>query len=141
MSIIEKLKKLQTFYCTLTGQTLDVKDIIFTTPGNISIYGGEHVLNECGKMYSGGECLIFPSKENRDWETIKISKFSQFEPVMCSSKESKEFFLRYHTGNISSDGYNRYTNAGSRHQCMKIGFGAGLYKSENIKKNLRGKYG
>lgn len=36
---------------------------------------------------------------------------------------------------ISSDGYNRYTNAGSRHQCMKIGFGAGLYKSENIKKN------
>ena len=106
MSIIEKLKKLQTFYCALTGQTLYVKSIIFTTAGNISIYGGTHVLNECGKMYSGGECLIFPSKENRDWETIKISKFSQFEPVMCSSKESKEFCLRYHTGNISSDGYD-----------------------------------
>ena len=106
MSIIEKLKKLQTFYCSLTGQTLYVKNIIFTTAGNISIYGGAHVLNECGKMYSGGECLIFPSKENRDWETIKISKFSQFEPVMCSNKESKEFCLRYHTGNISSDGYD-----------------------------------
>ena len=27
-----------------------------------------------GKYYSQGECLLFPSKENRDWSTFKIKK-------------------------------------------------------------------
>lgn len=111
MIIIEKLKKLQTFYFTITGEILHVKDIIFIKREKINYisikaYGDEYILNEYGKMYINGECLVFPSKENKDWETIKISKFSQFEPVMCSNQASNEFVLRYHTGNISSDGYD-----------------------------------
>ena len=27
--------------------------------------------------YDGGECLLFPSKENRDWSTLKYSKFKK----------------------------------------------------------------
>ena len=111
MIIIEKLKKLQTFYFTITGEILHVKDIIFIKKEKINYisikaYGDEYILNEYGKMYIDGECLIFPSKKNKDWETIKISRFSQFEPVMCKTKASNEFVLRYHTGNISSDGYD-----------------------------------
>ena len=111
MIIIEKLKKLKSFYFTITGEILDTKDITFIEREKINYisikaYGDEYILNEYGKMYINGECLVFPSKGNKDWGTIKISRFSQFEPVMCSNKVPYGFVLRYHTGNISSDGYD-----------------------------------
>lgn len=40
-------------------------------------------------MYDGGECIIFPSKEMRDW-----SKFSWHDDVLgtvyCQDKDTKE---------------------------------------------------
>lgn len=33
-----------------------------------------HSVNQNGKMYDGGECIIFPSKEMRDWEKFSWKK-------------------------------------------------------------------
>ena len=38
-------------------------------------------------LYRNGECVLFPSKENRDWSTFKVSKghkhFEPFQRVLC----------------------------------------------------------
>lgn len=36
--------------------------------------GGEGHLDKNGKLYDGGECIIFPSKEMRDWEKFSWKK-------------------------------------------------------------------
>lgn len=36
--------------------------------------GGEGYLDKNGKLYDGGECIIFPSKEMRDWEKFSWKK-------------------------------------------------------------------
>lgn len=33
-----------------------------------------HSVNQYGKMYDGGECIIFPSKEMRDWAKFSWKK-------------------------------------------------------------------
>lgn len=33
-----------------------------------------HSVKQNGKMYDGGECIIFPSKEMRDWEKFSWKK-------------------------------------------------------------------
>lgn len=36
--------------------------------------GGEGYLDKKGKLYDDGECIIFPSKEMRDWEKFSWKK-------------------------------------------------------------------
>ena len=79
----------QTLYCTLLGEvTLDrildykeypielcsIKTKSITTLSKEGIY----LLDECG------ECILFPSKENRDWSTFK-PKIPFGTPVMVSN--------------------------------------------------------
>ena len=49
------------------------------------------VFTEYGVFYSDyayGECVLFPSKENRDWSTFKVPKqhkhFEPFQKVLCA---------------------------------------------------------
>lgn len=60
----------------ISCKTSDGKDINFT---------------HLGKYYSifkNGECVLFPSKENRDWSTFKVSEghkhFVPFQRVLCA---------------------------------------------------------
>lgn len=36
--------------------------------------GGEWYLDKNGKLYDDGECVVFPSKEMRDWEKFSWKK-------------------------------------------------------------------
>lgn len=77
----------QTFYCTVLG------DVIFNDinwgnlPLPICLKDNEsaYFLSKEGKYYLNkpGECVLFPSKENRDWSTFKPVKEIDFgTPVM-----------------------------------------------------------
>lgn len=79
----------QIFYCTVLGEvTLDRVNAESEYPIEISAVNSEtitslskkgiYLLDECG------ECILFPSKENRDWSTFK-SKIPFGTPVMVSN--------------------------------------------------------
>lgn len=60
-----------------------------------------HYLNEEGKIIPEGECLIFPSKDNRDWE-IELEKSKQFLPVntpIMMSDSGESWSLGYYQNN------------------------------------------
>lgn len=74
------------------------------------------ILDENGRFYKEGECLVFPSKENRDWERLLKDKKDQLlpfnTPVMVSEGDNY-WCLRYYkkcrqcyVSKINSNGAN-----------------------------------
>lgn len=61
--------------------------------------GRKMVLNNNGTFVEQGECLIFPSKDNRDWEKElerkRIQLLSKGTPVMISNN-GKDWSLKYY---------------------------------------------
>lgn len=58
-------------------------------------------LDEEGKLSKKGDCLIFPSKDNRDWE-IELEKSKQFLPVntpIMMSDSGESWSLGYYQNN------------------------------------------
>lgn len=42
------------------------------------------LFDEEGKFYHCGECVLFPSKENRDWSSLKYKHFEPFQKVLVA---------------------------------------------------------
>lgn len=45
-----------------------------------------------------GECLLFPSKENRDWSTFKVEKSYEFKPfdkVLVRNKDNEPWSIQF----------------------------------------------
>ena len=64
-------------YCTFLGDVLFLKienNKIFVHIGNT-----EYSFYSDGKFFCDGECVIFPSKEQRDWSKFKVS-IERFNP-------------------------------------------------------------
>lgn len=56
---------------------------------------GKYYANEYGV---NGECLLFPSKENRDWSKFEVEKpyqFRPFDPVLVRDCESDKWRCNY----------------------------------------------
>lgn len=51
------------------------------------------VFENNGKYCDDGECLLFPSKENRDWSTFK-KPIKEGLPCMCKNSDSDIWVLR-----------------------------------------------
>lgn len=73
---ILKGHKGETFYCSLVGQEVTLTSVFEDTLSVDYVYKEEGVDESCisdltlysnGSKYKGGECLLFPSKEQRDW--------------------------------------------------------------------------
>lgn len=67
----------------------------------ISITDGvnEMILTRGGKFADNGECVIFPSKENRDWDAELKRKRSQllpFNTLVMASIDGEYWELRYY---------------------------------------------
>lgn len=70
-----------------------------------------------GKYYSilfkNGECVLFPSKENRDWSTFKVSEghkhFVPFQRVLCA------FDHEYGYEIWAADVYSHYDEPTGKH--------------------------
>lgn len=89
--------------------------IVYTT-----IEGEEEAITKEGKLYFDyeGECILFPSKENRDWNTFvaPIPDLPRFTPVFISERyDTKhpnmtlDLFLRYYDskGKAYINGYKQ----------------------------------
>lgn len=75
-----------------------------------------------GNFYEDGECMLFPSRENRDWNTFKkfdINTLKPFDKVLARDHDdgewSCEFYSHYRT---NRDHYKHACSSGSYHQCI-----------------------
>lgn len=60
--------------CTFEAITDEIFKINFCTSKFGLTQSGECTLIKFGNMYDGGECIIFPSKEMRDWSKFQWEK-------------------------------------------------------------------
>lgn len=60
--------------------------------------GGEGYLDKNGKLYDDGECVVFPSKEMRDWEKFAWKRGD----VLVNSRGLKILFDRWENDNYTS---------------------------------------
>ena len=71
------------------------------------IYVGVSVADCCkiffenGEYYDGGECLLFPSKENRDWRTFKVEKEGFKVGDHIKDNQSDKVFVLTHQEGVS----------------------------------------
>lgn len=97
LEIIKELKIKQGYspiygYCKVSIKS---DQIVLTVPGSTHIA----YLEKDGKVTSEGECLIFPSKDNRDWNDFywreKVRLLPENTPVMVSNCK-EDWSLRYY---------------------------------------------
>lgn len=60
--------------CSFEAVTDEIFKINFCTSKFGLTQSGECTLIKFGNMYDGGECIIFPSKEMRDWKKFSWKK-------------------------------------------------------------------
>ena len=74
-----------------------------------------HSVKQNGKMYDGGECIIFPSKEMRDWEKFSWKKGD----VLISSDGSIEvIFDKWYDDTYTSFYCKHYLNSEDRNKIV-----------------------
>lgn len=118
MTIYDIIKELGVTkgYCSICGEC----DIELETRNQIKLYLNKFLsitLDENGKYLENGECVIFQSKDNRDWNKFYEEKNNQQllplnAPVMVSEGDNY-WCLRYykkcrqcHVSKINSNGAN-----------------------------------
>lgn len=118
MDLTKILKKGDKVYCTIYGY-VNVTRVNTTSISVSNEYSGI-VVNCTGKYNNNGECLLFPSKENRDWSTWKIKEkcpFKPFDKVLVRLHDVNEWQCGYFSH--LSDSYNRYCASSAYwHQCI-----------------------
>lgn len=86
--------------CTFNGIKKDCADPIIIEVTDI--YGIKRLrrLTEIGStdIHFNGECILFPSYDNRDWSTYKYEPIPIGTPVMCKRDNAYGFTLRYYAG-------------------------------------------
>lgn len=90
LEIIKKAPKDHIYYNTLLGEAR--VEIQFSSSYPIKCIGVERAIS-CTKEghfyngYDGGECILFPSKDQRDWSKFEKSldevMFKPFDKVLC----------------------------------------------------------
>ena len=85
--------------CSFEAVTDEIFKINFCTSKFGLTQSGECTLIKFGNMYDGGECIIFPSKEMRDW-----SKFSWKKgDVLISNDGGTEVIFDTLEGRMKAD--------------------------------------
>lgn len=85
LNLVEILKdcpKGTKLYSTVFGEVeLDSIDVVSSHPICVVFPSGDDSFTKDGKMFDGcdGECVLFPSKEQRDWTKFRIKK-PKFDP-------------------------------------------------------------
>ena len=86
-------------YCTVYG------DVKFYGAFNFGIFIGQITLDINGRLDGNGECILFPSKEQRDWSKFKAPQQLPQEGELCWTRSAIGNWLpRYATGTTTSNG-------------------------------------
>lgn len=110
IDIVEKLKDAPVgteLYCTILGKVklvhvdLSRKDYPIKVESSRGDCTNDEILTRYGKLYMGqpdSECILFPSKENRDWSKFDITPMDT--PCMVNnSNDVNGWMLRYYARN------------------------------------------
>ena len=89
-----------------------------------------------GKYFAdfGGECLLFPSKENRDWSTFKIESKAFQVGDYVKKKDSNDIFRIKKLDNSSVTFTTILSNSSEIEECT-IGVTEGIMESEYLPNN------
>lgn len=97
--ILKKYPKGFKFYSALHGKEVELEGVGDTVVSFNKIddeKGIRQCVNQYGELYGGGECVIFPSKENRDWTTLFVKdKFVVGEIIQYkdNSEDNRQFII------------------------------------------------
>ena len=119
MNIIDKIKSLNNVvFNIITGENctveIDEEKQIIRVPlriTNSSTHSFSIIIDKSGRFKEGADQIIFPSKRNRDWDSIFVCPFKDGELVVISDSEitSSNMYVRKHTGRMK----------GSLHLCYQ----------------------
>lgn len=79
--------------CSFEAVADEIFKINFCTSKFGLTQSGECTLIKFGNMYDGGECIIFPSKEMRDWSKFDWPKTTE-ECTMIGIQEVLKMFVK-----------------------------------------------
>ena len=91
--ILEKYPKGITLYSPLCGEvnldeiTIEHKDIFVATKDNMILS-----FNKYGQYLSNGECLLFPTKDVREWDKLP-DNFGNGDFVVCDDEVNTQMFI------------------------------------------------
>ena len=126
MDIIDKIKVGDIIYSTIAGEII-ITRIDPKSRCNNHIIGKSdsgllHSFNKEGKYFSAGECVLFPSKENRDWSTyspkFNINTLEPFDKVLVRDKNRTWVAGFYSHYENPASGYYFNTNGIAWEQCI-----------------------
>ena len=101
--------------CSFEAVTDEIFKINFYTSKFGLTQSGECTLIKFGNMYDGGECIIFPSKEMRDWEKFSWKKGD----VLISSDGSIEvIFDKWYDDTYTSFYCKHYLNSEDKNKIV-----------------------
>ena len=74
-----------------------------------------------GKYYANGECMLFPSRENRDWNTFKkfdINTLKPFNKVLVRDDDTNNWYCNFYSHYRNNTHYNYGCISSDFHQCI-----------------------
>lgn len=103
LNLVERLKNVPAgtvFYTTMRGNCefcrISNKNIIIKIVDCSSCF--IYALDKFGRLGSDGECIIFPSKEQRDWSKFEYDPIKIGTPVMVCDNPKDGWDLNYYAG-------------------------------------------
>lgn len=84
-----------------------------------------HIIREFhsdGRYYANGECMLFPSRENRDWSTFKkfdINTLKPFDKVLVRDYDKDRWKCEFYSHfRIYTDSFKYVCSSGTYQQCI-----------------------
>ena len=125
MNLIERLKDMPKgtkLYSPMFGDVF----LLFTSEDFISVYSGNpnytYRFNKEGKYSEHGECMLFPSRENRDWNTFNkfdINSIKPFDKVLVRDDDKSEWYCDFYSHYRNNESYYKYACISSIfYQCI-----------------------
>ena len=81
----------------------------------------ERVFSSDGKFYKDSECMLFPSRENRDWNTFKkfdINALKPFDRVLARDHDIDLWKCDFYSHYIKNTHYAYRCIYNQHHQCI-----------------------
>lgn len=90
----------------------------------VKAYNELHYFTKYGQYlstFSNSECLLFPSKENRDWSSFKIPcNYKHFEPLQWVLVKFRPYYSYNNIWEI--DFYSHYDDYLKKHKVLSYGY-------------------
>lgn len=125
MNISEKLKNCPKgikLYSPAFGEVefsyISKSDLIHVKTDNFSV-----IFYSNGALSETGECMLFPSRENRDWSTFTLNKFNiatlkPFDRVLVRDNDKNEWYCELYSHYRSESHYKYGCTSSAFYQCI-----------------------